>query len=128
MSFTVFKIKKPGEAWYELPTPITIQPAVNALDNSKSGRDNNTGMMFRDKIAEKRKYTVEVPAGMTNTQMAALYEILLGNYFVAWGPDPTTGTFTEHNYYCAAIEPKINQIYSLTSWDYESWSFNATEM
>ena len=44
------------------PTPITIRPAVNALDNSKSGRDNNTGMMFRDKIAEKRKYTVEVPA------------------------------------------------------------------
>lgn len=128
MSFTVFKVKKPGGEWYELPTPISIKPAVNALDNSKSGRDNNTGTMFRDKIAEKRKYTIEVPEGMTNIQMAALYKILLGNYFVAWGPDLTTGTFTEHEYYCSVTEPNINRIYSLTSWDYEAWSFNATEM
>ena len=51
------KIKKKSEAsWYELPVPVVMTPTVNALDSSKSGRDNNTGAMFRDKIPCSARY------------------------------------------------------------------------
>lgn len=129
MAIQVFKIKKTtSSSWYVLPTPVTLKPAVNALDNSKSGRDNNTGKMFRDKIAEKLKYTVEVPHGLSNTQVAAILDIILEGSFNAYGPDPKTGTFKIKTFYCSSAEPEINQVYSLTSWDYKSWSFSLTEM
>ncbi|MBP3328317.1 MAG: hypothetical protein J6L91_05365 [Clostridia bacterium] len=129
MALQVFKIKKTSaSSWYVLPTPVTLKPAVNALDNSKSGRDNNTGKMFRDKIAEKLKYTVEVPHGLNNTQVAAILDIILEGSFNAYGPDPKTGRFQTKTFYCSSAEPEINQVYSLTSWDYKSWSFSLTEM
>jgi hypothetical protein len=129
MALQVFRIRKnSSSSWVTLPAPATLKPSVNALDNSKSGRDNNTGKMFRDKIAEKLKYTVEMPHGMTNTEVAAILAIILEGSFEAYGPDPKTGTFKTKTFYCSSAEPEINQVYSLTSWDYKSWSFSATEM
>ena len=129
MALQVFKIKKTSaSSWTVLPAPATLKPAVNALDNSKSGRDNNTGKMFRDKIAEKLKYTVEMPHGMSNTEVAQILDIILEGSFQAYGPDPKTGRFATKTFYCSSAEPEINQVYSLTSWDYKSWSFSATEM
>ena len=52
---------------FELPVPISMAPVVNALDSSKSGRDNSLGNMFRDKIAEKQEYTLTFPAKLSNT-------------------------------------------------------------
>ena len=129
MALSVFKIKKvSATTWYTLPTPITLKPSINALDSQKTGRDNNTGKMFRDKIAEKLKYTVEVPEGLTNTQVRDILAILLEQQFSAYIPNPKTGTFQTKNFYCSSAEPEINRIYSQTSWDYKSWSFSATEM
>ena len=129
MALIVLKIKKTSaDSWHELPAPVTIKPAVNVLDNSKSGRDNNTGKMFRDIVAEKLKYTVEVPHGLNNTQVAEILDILLEGSFTAWVPNPKTGTFQSKSFYCSSAEPEINQIYSTTFWDYKSWSFSATEM
>ena len=96
MALSVFKIKKvSATTWYTLPTPITLKPSINALDSQKTGRDNNTGKMFRDKIAEKLKYTVEVPEGLTNTQVRDILAILLEQQFSAYIPNPKTGTVTD---------------------------------
>lgn len=128
-SLVVFKIKKVGSSsWLNLPTPITMKPALNALDNSKSGRDNNKGNMFRDKIAEKLKYSVEMPDGLNNTQVAQISQILMETQFTAFVPDVKSGTFKEKNFYCSSVEPEIEQIYSSTYWTYKSWSFSAVEM
>ena len=128
-SLVVFKIKKVGSSsWLNLPTPITMKPALNALDNSKSGRDNNKGNMFRDKIAEKLKYSVEMPDGLTNKEVAAISQILMETQFTAFVPDVKSGMFKEKSFYCSSVEPEIEQIYSLTYWTYKSWSFSAVEM
>lgn len=124
----VFKIKKNGGVWLQLPTPVTMKPAINALDSSKTGRDNNTGAMFRDKIAEKLKYNIEFPFGLNNTQVAEILDVLLAGSFVAYIPDPKTGAFVEKSFYCSSAEPEINQIYSETFWDYKGFSVSATEM
>ena len=128
-SLVVFKIKKVGSSsWLNLPTPITMKPALNALDNSKSGRDNNKGNMFRDKIAEKLKYSIEMPDGLSNTQVAQILQILMETQFTAFVPDVKSGMFKEKSFYCSSVEPEIEQIYSSTYWTYKSWSFSAVEM
>ncbi len=122
------KIKKEGGAWLTLPTPITMKPSINALDSSKTGRDNNIGEMFRDKIAEKLKYSVEFPFGLNNTQVAEILDIILEGSFIAWVPNPKTGAFAEKSFYCSSAEPEINQIFSESKWNYRSFEISATEM
>lgn len=124
----VFKIKKSTGPWYELPVPVTMRPSINALDSSKTGRDNNTGKMFRDKIAEKLKYSIEFPFGLDNSRVASILDILLAGSFIAWVPDPKTGTFVEKSFYCSSCEPEINKVHSETFWDYKSFSVSVTEM
>ncbi len=122
------KIKKEGGSWLTLPTPVTMKPTINALDSSKTGRDNNTGKMFRDKIAEKLKYSVEFPHGLDNVLVANILDVILEGSFIAWIPNPRTGTFSEKSFYCSAVDPEINQIYSEDKWDYRSFAISATEM
>lgn len=125
---TVAKIKKQSGSWLSLPVPVSLQPSINALDSSKSGRDNNTGAMFRDKIAEKLKYSIEFPSGLNNTEVAEILDVLLEGSFVAWLPNPKTGAYSEKSFYCSAAEPAISRIFSESYWIYNSFTVSATEM
>lgn len=108
--------------------PDAIKPSDNALDSEKSGRDNSSGTMFRDKIAEKLKYTVEMPSGMTNTEVSAILAIILAPQFSATVPNIRTGSFdSTKNFYCSGCEPEIELITS-SGWTYKAWSFSMTEM
>ena len=111
-------------------TPLSIKPGVNALDSANSGRDNSSGDMFRDKLADKLKYTIEMPANMTNAEVAAILNIILAPQFTADVPDPKTGSYTNGNkaFYCAGCETEIKRIISSSNWVYKSWSFNMVEM
>ena len=129
MGMTVMKIKKSSSTtWTTLPVPISLKPAINVLDSSKSGRDNNTGSMFRDRIAEKQKFTAEIPGGLNNTQVAEMLDIILEGSFDCWLPNPKTGQFGQKTFYCTSAEPEIHQIYSTSLWDYNSFSISLTEM
>lgn len=125
----VMKIKKSSsQTWYNLPAPMSLKPAVNVLDSSKSGRDNSTGTMFRDVVTEKNDYTAELPEGLTNTQVAEILAIILSDQFDCWLPNPKTGKFGTKHFYCAKADPEIERIFSETSWIYKSFSFSLTEM
>lgn len=123
------KIRKKGDtAWLELPAPVVMTPAVNALDSSKSGRDNNTGAMFRDKIAEKQTYTITFPHGLNNTQVAEILQIIMESEFELWCPNPKTGAYNTKSFYSPAVTPDIYRIESETLWYYYEFSLEAVEM
>ena len=125
----VSKIKKTTDtSWLELPAPISMAPVVNALDSSKSGRDNNLGNMFRDKIAEKQEYTLTFPAKLSNTQVAQILNIIMEESFDCWCPNPKNGTFGTKTFYCASCAPQIQRIFSETYWEYAEFDIEATEM
>lgn len=123
------KIRKKGDtAWHELPAPVVMTPAVNALDSSKSGRDNNTGAMFRDKIAEKQTYTITFPHGLNNTQVADILQIVLESEYEIYCPNPKTGAYNIKSFYSSAVTPDICHIESETLWYYHEFSLEAVEM
>lgn len=123
------KIKKKSDTeWLELPAPVVMTPAVNALDSSKSGRDNNTGAMFRDKIAEKQSYTITFPFGLNNTQVAAILQIIMESEFDLYAPNPKTGAYGTKSFYSSAATPDIHHIESESLWFYNEFSIEAVEM
>lgn len=129
MSIAVMKIKKTGTStWKTLPTPTGLKPGINIIDSSKSGRDNNTGTMFRDIVTGKNKYTATMPSGLNNTQFAEIADIILADSFDCWLPNPKTGTFGTKTFYCSTLEADIERIYSETLWTYKEVSFNLTEI
>lgn len=129
MSMTVMKVRKTGSSsWKNLPTPMSLKPVTNIIDSSKSGRDNNTGTMFRDVITSKNKYTATMPSGLNNTEYAELSAIILADSFECWLPNPATGKFGAKTFYCSTLEADIEQIYSESFWTYKEFSFNMTEM
>lgn len=65
-----------------------LKPGINIIDSSKSGRDNNTGTMFRDIVTGKNKYTATMPSGLNNTQYAEIADIILADSFDCWLPNP----------------------------------------
>ena len=105
-----------------------LKPGINIIDSSKSGRDNNTGTMFRDIVTGKNKYTATMLSGLNNTQYAEIADIILADSFDCWLPNPKTGAFGTKTFYCSTLEADIEQIYSETLWTYKEFSFNLTEM
>lgn len=125
----VSKIKKTSDTtWLELPVPVSMSPVVNALDSSKSGRDNNMGDMFRDKIAEKQEYSMTFPAKLNNIQVAKILAIVLEESFDCWVPNPKTGAYETKSFYCASCAPPIQRIFSEQYWEYGEFTIDITEM
>lgn len=123
------KIKKKSEAsWYELPVPVVMTPTVNALDSSKSGRDNNTGAMFRDKIAEKQSYSITFPYGLSNTVVARIIQIVMDSEYEIYAPDPKSGAYSTKSFYSSAVTPDIHHIVNENLWYYNEFSIEAVEM
>ena len=127
----VLKIRISGGNWYTLPTPMGVSSAAQVLDGGNSGRDANTGIMYRD-IVRSNVSTVNctLPAGIKNGAMADILNIILSDSFEMEIPDIRTGTFQTKNFYCATAEPTISKIISRNPdvWEYEEFSFQAIEM
>lgn len=110
-----YKIRKTSaDEWLELnvlsaPTPI------NALDSSKSGRDNNTGKMFRDKVADKVTLSVSI-GETTNEESAAISAIVLSPTFEVRMPNPHTGLIDTKTMYCTAIPWEVKEMTSDETW------------
>lgn len=123
------KIRKTDNTeWLELPAPVIMTPAVNALDSSKSGRDNNSGEMFRDKIAEKQSYVISFPYGLDNITVANILQIVLESEFELYCPNPKTGKYSTKTFYSSTVTPDIDHIESEELWYYKEFSLEAVEM
>jgi hypothetical protein len=123
------KIKKKSDSsWYELPVPVVMTPTVNALDSSKSGRDNNTGAMFRDKVAEKQSYSITFPHGLNNTEVSKIVQIVMDDQFDIYAPDPKSGAYSTKSFYASAVTPEIFLIVDESLWYYKEFTIEAVEM
>jgi len=119
-------------SWTTLPTPTELNVTVQTLDSAKSGRDNNTGAMFRDKITEKLTVKMTLPYGINNTNMASYLSIIKSDSFYVQIIDPRTGTYRAINVYCATIDTPIAKIETddgvPSSWIYDAISLSFVEM
>jgi hypothetical protein len=73
----------------DLPVPIALQPGIQDLDSDGSGR-NQSGTMFRDRLAVKRKVHCEW-GPLTRNEMAALLSAMADASFSVTYPDPQEG-------------------------------------
>ena len=137
MSVTVTKIKKTGSnTWYNLPVPMELTGGSQVIDSADSGRDNNTGIMYRDIVREDvGTYTCTLPRGINNSDMADILDILLSKSFNMYIPDIRKGYFTgTREFYNASAEPEIDIIHTVgdslqtASWEYKEYTFKAVEL
>ena len=120
--------------WIQLPTATELTPQWQTLDSENTGRDNNTGKMFRDKVADKAKWVIEFPQGLTNADVATILSIVnAGDYWIK-APDSLSGTYATKNVYTSSCEPEIQRITELnssgepTKWIYKEFSMDVIEM
>ena len=142
MSVTVTRIRSPystltpANEWYVLPTPMAITGGTEVLDSSNSGRDNNTGIMYRDIVrTDVANYSCTLPAGINNVDMAKILDIINKKYFNMLIPDITKGYFTDNRkFYNASAEPEIEIVHTVgmnqqtASWEYKEYTFKAVEI
>ena len=116
-----------GSGSNDMCVPIKLTPGWNALDSAKTGRDNSTGTMFRDKVADKRKWQIELPYGLNQTQVAKILKIVKSAQYTLYAPDPINGVSAPFTVYTTSCEPTIALMTSASAWIYDAFSFNAIE-
>ncbi|MBR2732145.1 MAG: hypothetical protein IKD72_09210 [Clostridia bacterium] len=125
-----------GTYYSLLPPPAASGLTVSwqTLDSQKSGRDNNIGAMFRDKVADKLPVEISVPYGLTSADFVSIHHIIREGYFWCKLPDPTTGTYHPIKVYCAGCKPPIAKITEFNSsgepsaWIYDAFELSFVEM
>ena len=120
--------------WTRLPTAVELTPQWQTLDSENTGRDNNTGLMFRDKIADKAKWVINFPQGMNNTDVAIILGIVKSGSYWIKAPDSLTGTYATKNVYTSVCEPEILEVTELNNndepsvWTYKAFTMDVIEM
>lgn len=85
----VLKIKKNDGTTVTLPTPSELKWTISDLDSDNSGR-NQSGSLFRDRIAVKRKVECSwLP--MDSAKMSVLLSAVTDPFFELTYPDALTG-------------------------------------
>lgn len=91
----VLQIKKVGEPdtkFVDLtPDPYEVTVAIQDLDYETGAGRSQTGLMFRDRVAVKRKVSCKWRP-MYGNEVKALLELMTDEFFVLRYPDPLTGT------------------------------------
>lgn len=134
MSVVVTMIRKPGGTFYNLPVPMEIKGGSQTLDSANSGRDNNTGIMYRDIVREDvATYECTLPAGIDNVAMAQILDIIMGDRFEMYIPDVRKGYFTTRTFYNVSAEPEIERVKvvggpRVAQWEYKEYTFKAVEI
>ena len=104
-----------------------LTPSLNDLDADGSGRDVQTGLMYRTKIGTKLKCEVKMLSLSQALHMQLLSD-LSPTYYQATVIDPRTGTQVTKYFYTSTI-PMGAQRYDKDSGApyYSGMSFNMTE-
>jgi hypothetical protein len=111
----------------ELPAPIVLQPGIQDLDSEEGTGRNQTGTMFRDRVAVKR--TVHCEWGiLTRTEMAALLSAVSAPSFSLTYPDPQTGSFKTITAYVGDRVPAMCTAINDADWTWIGLSVDFVEM
>lgn len=74
----------------DLPAPTVLQPGVRDLDSEDGTGRNQSGTMFRDRVAVKRSVHCEW-GPLTKAEMAVLLSAMSDMSFTLTYPDPQEG-------------------------------------
>lgn len=75
----------------DMPVPTVLQPSIQDLDSEDGTGRNQSGEMFRDRIAIKRKVHCEW-GPLTKVEMKTLLSAMSGVSFSLTYPDPLEGS------------------------------------
>ena len=109
------------------PYILELTPSRNDLDADGSGRDVQTGEMFRTRIATKQKWDVKLMRLGEVTHKQLLSDIS-GVFYSATVLDPTTGAQATKSFYTSSV-PFGAQRYDKETGKpyYDGMSFSMTE-
>ena len=120
----IITVKKKDETTVPLPDPKSFSWGLQDVDADGSGRNQN-GDAFRDRVARKRKWTMEWPP-LTAEQCSTILKAVTDVFFRATGPDAEDGT--NRTMTCSAGD-RTTPMYSCIDgeWRWESLSMNFVE-
>ena len=98
----------------DMPTPKSYEVSINDIDGENSNRDL-TGIMYRDRIATKRKLTMEW-APLTQENSSLLLNAVTSTFFDCTFPDPKEGITTKTMYVGDRTVPMLTFINGVPRW------------
>lgn len=111
----------------DLPAPTVLQPGIQDLDSEDGTGRNQTGTMFRDRVAVKR--TVHCEWGiLSKTEMAALLSAMSPPSFKLRYPDPQEGAFKEVTAYVGNRVPAMCSVINDEDWMWTGLSVDFVEL
>ena len=111
----------------DLPAPDVLQPGIQDLDSEDGTGRNQSGTMFRDRIAIKR--TVHCEWGvLTKQEMAGLLSAMSPASFQLTYPDPQEGALKTITAYVGDRQPAACAVISDTDWMWTGLSVDFVEM
>lgn len=85
----ILKVTRSNGDIYWLPNPNGMEVAIQDIDSASTGR-STTGLMFRDRVATKRKLNCTFPP-LYSSDMALTLQAIQDQFFTLTYPDPMTG-------------------------------------
>lgn len=111
----------------ELPAPTVLQPAIQDLDSESGTGRNQSGTMFRDRVAVKRKVHCEWGV-LTKEEMSTLLKAISDASFTLEYPDPQEGAMKTITAYVGDRSPAVCSVISDTNWQWVGLSLDFIEM
>lgn len=112
----------------DLPAePTVIQPGIQDLDSEDGTGRNQTGALFRDRVAVKRSVHVEFGI-MSRTEMAETLSLMSPVSFLFTYPDPEDGALKTITAYVGDRVPAICNVISDNDWNWTGLSVDVVEM
>ena len=110
----VLQIKKNG-AWVDVvPDPYEMTVAIQDLDLETGAGRSQTGTMFRDRVAVKRKVSCKWRP-MYGNQMEILLNLMTDVFFELRYPDPQTGALKSITVYVGDRTMPVYTMYKGTT-------------
>ena len=105
-----------------------IKAELNALDAEGSGRDVQTGQMFRTHIADKVKLEVSMLRLPTSVMIALTADLMSNPYYTATFLDPKTGAQATKTFYTSTVPYGVQRyLRSADQTVYDGVSFSMIE-
>lgn len=110
-----------------LPAPTALQPGIQDLDSEEGTGRNQSGTMFRDRVAVKRSIHCEWGV-LTRAEMSTLLAAMSPASFELTYPDPQTGQLETITAYVGNRVPAMCMAISDTDWMWSGLSVDFIEM
>lgn len=103
-----------------------LKPSRNDIDSEKSGRNLLDGLMYRTRIAKKKKYTVSFDR-LDEDTMSMLENDMDPEFVKITTLDPKEKRYIEREFYTATINEGIQRSVDGETTVYDGVTFNITE-